>query len=174
MEDQPRAGDLLGVERTGFVSGMIHLGQWIRPSLRPWAKLTHWAYVRTDGGHLIEALTRGVVRSHISKYDGIRTVVIHTNLDPHDLEQANAFADSCVGMDYGWLTDASIGLRNLTPGRGWWFGMTGTQMCSGFCAETQVRGPTIYPAEPGSMQPAELGRHYNVQPKETECRSIVS
>jgi hypothetical protein len=109
---------------------------------------------------LIEALTRGTVRTPLSAYREVEYWIVRTGLEGVDVDQAVAFARSCLGDEYGFLTDLGIGLRFLTPGRGLWFGMSGTEVCSGLVAQAEVRGPVIYPWDPASCSPGDLLRFY--------------
>lgn len=159
---RPSIGDFILVNRQGVVPGLIRLGQWLRPSQRPWARFSHVACIATPDGELIEALTRGVVRSPLSDYRDVSYVLVRAGLDEHDQAQALAFLQSCIGQRYGFLTDIGIALRFLTPGRGLWFGADGTQICSGMAAQMLVRGTANFKSNPASMAPAELGAYYRV------------
>lgn len=157
-----RPGDFVLVERRGLVSAVIRLGQRLRKAQRPWARFSHAAMIVSERGDLVEALTRGVVRSRIEDYAAIPHTLVAAGLDEHDQAQAVAFAESCVGQSYGWLVILGIALRFLTPGRGLWFGEDGTSICSGLVAQALCRGWANFPANPASMSPAELGAFYRV------------
>lgn len=158
-EPAPRPGDFLLVHRPGIVSGLIRWGERLR--LRSGARWSHAAFVE-DTDTVIEALTRGVVRTPISTYADVPHVLVFARLAPVDAEQAVRFAQSCVGREYGWLTVLSIALRFLTPGRGLWFGTSGTSICSGLVAEALCRGWAIFDVEPCAMTPADLADAYGV------------
>jgi hypothetical protein len=150
-------GDILLCNRKGFASWCIRTGETIKLGRK--ARFSHAAiFVKPDG--LVESLTRGVAETSLSVYRGVEYVHIATGLDAHDQAQAVNFALSCVGQKYGWLDDVGIGLRFLTPGRGLWFGMNGTQICSGLCAQAQCRGDKIFTLEPSSISPEELYNEY--------------
>jgi hypothetical protein len=163
-----RAGDLILCHRKGFASWCIRTGEWIK--YRKGAVVSHAAFVETSSmptyGNvappmLIEALTRGVVRTPLSDYRHIEYWIVRTHLQADDQLQAVRFAQSCIGQKYGFSTDVGLAVRFLTPGDGS-FGLLsdGTKICSGFCAQTQVRGWTIYPFEPSDCAPTQLFNFY--------------
>lgn len=149
-------GDFVLLHRPGFVPSMIGLGERLRFGKGHWS---HVAYVITPI-EIIEALARGVERNPLSEYRDIGYVVVHTHMNPLDVEEANAFALSCVGQRYGFFTDFGIALRFLTPGRGLWFGMDGTEICSGLVAQALVRGTANFKVNPASISPTELAAEY--------------
>jgi cell wall-associated NlpC family hydrolase len=155
-------GDFILCHRKGIVSSIIRLGERIR--FRSGDRWSHVAIVENDEW-IIEALTKGVVRSHISVYDKTEKLLVSSGLDEHDRPQAVAFAQSCVGQKYGWLIIFGIALRFLTPGRGLWFGSDGSEICSGLVAQALVRGPKIFKVNPASITPAELAEEYAVPHK---------
>lgn len=150
-------GDFILCHRAGFVSRVIRLGERLR--LRQ-ADVSHAAFCE-NAGTLIEALTRGVKRTPLAAYRHIEYWIVRAGLDPQDQAQAVAFARSCVGEQYGWLTDLGIALRFLTPGHGLWFGSDGTEICSGLVAQAEVRGWVNYPVQPAAISPQELFGFYN-------------
>lgn len=157
-------GDLLFVDRPGFIPGMIKLGQRIRPDLRPWADFAHVVCVYDDRGLAVEALTGGVCWAHTDKYLHVPYVHVATGLDEHDQVQAQDYLRRHVGDRYGFEVDAGIAMRYLTPGRGLWFGLCGTEVCSGLAAQMLTRGDWDFQVNPASMGPAELARAVSVPP----------
>jgi hypothetical protein len=155
----PQPGDFILCHRAGFASSVIRLGERIK--FRPGANWSHAAFVETPDT-VIEALTKGVVRTPLAAYRDIEYVLVRTGLVGDDRQQAVAFAQSCVGQKYGWVTDLGITLRFLTPGRGLWFGMDGTELCSGLVAQALCRGWKIFAVNPAAISPAELGVEYGV------------
>ncbi|MGH2870434.1 MAG: hypothetical protein ACRDNK_23055 [Solirubrobacteraceae bacterium] len=156
-------GDLVFVRRRGPIAWMIQLGQSIRPSLRPWRRLTHVAVVVADGA-IIEARARGVVRSPLSEYADRDRIIVHTGLTGDDLAQALAYLHAQLGERYGLVTFVGTGLRMLTPGRGLWFGGDATQICSGLAATALERGWFVFEQVAASLCPAELARALAVNP----------
>jgi uncharacterized protein YycO len=172
----PEPGDFILCHRKGLASSIIRMGERLR--FRSGARWSHVVFVvqapesGTDpGGHsgwnspgyVIEALTKGVVRTPLSDYDNIERQVVSTHLASTDRAQAIGFAQSCVGQKYGWTVIFACALRFLTPGRGLWFGMNGTEICSGLVAQCLVRGWANFKSNPSSLTPAELAEEYGVQ-----------
>lgn len=158
------AGDLMFVHRHGPVAWIIQIGQSIRPSLRPWRRLTHVAVI-LDPSTVIEARAHGVVRRPLSEYAARDRIIVHTRLTSIDQAQAIAYVRAQLGERYGVLTFLGTGLRMLTPGRGLWFGGDATQICSGLAATMLERGWFVFPGVvAASMCPAELARSLHVDP----------
>jgi hypothetical protein len=155
----PRAGDFILCHRKGFASVMIRWGERIRT--RSGDRWSHAAFIETPET-VIEALTHGVKRNPLTEYTDILYVLVRTDLHGDDQRQAVAFAQSCVGQEYGFTTDLGIALRFLTPGRGLWFGTNGTEICSGLVGQAMVRGWANFPVNPSALSPAELAVYYNV------------
>lgn len=147
-----RAGDFILCHRRGLVSALIRLGERLR--LRR-AEVSHAALCRADG-YVYEALVRGVCVTPLAAYRDVEYWIVRMEMQTTDQRQAIRFARSCVGERYGWLTIVGIALRFLTPGRGLWLGMDGTEICSGLVAEALVRGWSIFRHNPGSLTPQEL------------------
>lgn len=163
QEGTVQAGDFLLCHRKGLSSAIIRWGERIRWGNGHWS---HACYCETPKV-LIEALAHGVTQNPLSEYRDIEYAIVHTNLNQQDEAQATAFAQSCVGQTYGWFTIAGLILRFLTPGRGLWFGMNGTEICSGLVAQAQVRGWVNYPWNPASATPTDLWNFYTKLAKTT-------
>lgn len=154
----PQPGDFILCHRKGLVSAFIRWGERVR--FRPGARWSHAALIDTPDS-VIEALTGGVERTPLRFYRGIEYALVRTGLEPLDAEQAVAFARSCLGQHYGWPAIVGIALRFLTPGRGLWWGLNGTEICSGLVAQALCRGWANFPVNPASLSPAELGEAYH-------------
>ena len=168
-------GDLIFLHRPGPIRAVIHAGQWIRPSLRPWAALTHVACVRgtlnqpawgwASPGTLVEAVFPRVRRAHIDEYRPQQYVHVATHLSAEDQAEAAAYLDHVVGEPYGLLTCAGIAVRMLTPGRGGLvLSREGTGICSGIAACMLERGPYVWDGDATAMCPAELAKALGVKP----------
>lgn len=155
----PQPGDFLLCHRKGFASAVIRWGERIR--FRSGARWSHCALIETPDT-IIEALTKGVVRNPLSNYRHIEYILVRTELSQEDQAQAIAFARSCIGEPYSFLTDFAIAIRFLTPGRGLWFGLNGSQICSGLVAQALTRGWAIFSKNPASISPAEVAQDYRV------------
>src|ERR1035437_1153273 len=119
----PRPGDFILCHRKGLASKLIRAGEYVHE--RQGAVVSHAAFIETPTT-LIEALTRGVVRTPLEDYRDIEYWIVRTGLPPLDQHQAVAFAQSCVGQKYGFVVIFGVALRYLTWGEGLWFGMNGT------------------------------------------------
>ena len=153
----PQPGDFILCHRKGLVSWLIRLGE--RLKFRSGSRWSHACFVETPDT-VIEALTHGVKRTPLSDYHNIEYIIVRTDMGAMDALQAVRFAQSCLGQSYGWLDDIAIAIRFLIPGRGLWFGLNGTEICSGLVAQCLVRGWANFPVNPASMSPAELGEAY--------------
>lgn len=151
-----QAGDFILCHRKGFVSAVIRTGERLRQGGGSWS---HAAYIEGPDT-IIEALTHGVARNPLSIYRHIPYAIVRTHLDPLDAAQANAFAQSCVGQRYGASIIFGIILRYMTPGKGLWFGMNGTEICSGLVAQAEARGWANFPDNPATITPRGLESYY--------------
>lgn len=159
-----QTGDFILIDGNHFVSGLIRFGQRIRfrGKDRPYARFNHAALVVSDSGDIVEALTKGVVKADIGKYDPSQYVLVETHTSPEDQKQILRFADRCVGMEYGWLTIASIFFGVLTGGK-LSVGYQGQSICSGLVARAQERSGAIFDRLPEDIMPADLARYYEVK-----------
>ena len=152
-------GDFLLVHGHTIISRLIQFGEWLR--FRAGDRWTHMATLETSDT-IIEAVAQGVVRTPLAFYDSYDRVLDRSRLDGHDVPQTVTFLRSCLGQPYGVLTFIGIALRILTPGRGLWLGLNGTEICSGLGMQAQTRGWVIPAVDPASMTPAEVAELYGV------------
>lgn len=155
-------GDLLFVHRPSILGWLIRMGQWLRPSLRPWSGYSHVAIITDCGGGLIQALSEGVVRGHIEEYRPRDYVIVHTHLSPDDQHEALNFVEAQLNDSYGWTIFISTALRVLIGRWGLWIGRDKTQICSGLAAQCLERGPYVFDVEAATMCPAELAQALRV------------
>jgi hypothetical protein len=153
-----KPGDFMLTRRKGLVHTLIGLGERIR------FRNAHWTHAAlfVSPTVVVEALSHGVQYTNIACYENVEYLIVKPNLDPLDVAQACAFARSCVGEHYGFATILGIALRFLTPGRGLWFGLNGTEICSGLVAQALCRGWANFRMDPATITPAELGEFYGV------------
>lgn len=163
-QDATRAhvGDLVFVHRPGLITALIRVGQWLRPSLRPWARYTHVAVLVGASGMIIEAHAKGVQVADLTEYRDRDYILVRTGLQGYDVLQAEQFLFRQVGERYGFVIFAGTALRMLTPGRGLWLGMNGTEICSGLAAQALERGWYVFSKLAASLCPAELARELGV------------
>jgi hypothetical protein len=155
-------GDLLlKAGRDGF-SPLVRFGQSLRYPERH-ARYTHVAFVAGRDGELIEATWRGVLRTHLSKYESDEYVFVRIDADEKDRSQALAFAESVADerWGYGYLGIVSVVLWLLTGTR-LWFGLSGTAFCSALGAEADARCGYVWPKPPFAMLPADLAAFFGV------------
>lgn len=168
IAESAQPGDLLLIKTNHFVSKVIRWGQ------RDYGKEAIWNHVAVVVGNrqIVEALTKGVVLSSIDKYleTDVRVLSVKAQLLSPNFNQkhiidtamranARAFACSCVGQSYGWLTIAAIVLKIFTKGR-LGFGISGTSICSGLAARSLERlGYDWNPWDPAELTPAFLASY---------------
>ncbi len=159
-----KPGDILMVRTNHFISRLIRFGQ--RGYGKPASEYNHCA-VCIGNFEIVEALTTGVVRSPISKYptDDVRVLKVISFPDDGKYTTAGdtsmrvnaiAFALSCVGNGYGFLTILAIAIKVLTKGK-IDFNIQGTSICSGLAARSLERlGYNWNPWDPAELTPAYL------------------
>jgi uncharacterized protein YycO len=171
----PRPGEFILTHQRAWTSRCIQWGQRLRFHGRN-RRYTYWnhaALIINAKGDLIEALGSGVVLSNIAKYAPGEYHVVRVQATAADRAQAVAFAQSCLGQQYGRLTILSIALALLTGGR-LSFGLDGQHICSGLVARALERIGEIFDRTPSHITPADLAMHYRVQPPTGEQRQMTS
>ena len=162
-------GDVLLVEGTGFVDGLISVGArvryhgWLslfRPRPADQTRFTHAAVI--CDGFLIEALAKGLKRSPIGKYNGRAAVarldVVRPGVTQAERSAAEAFAWSSLQArdKYGWLSIFSIILEIVTPLKldiSW----DGALICSAFAAQVWEHAGVDLPTHSSlTIMPADL------------------
>lgn len=166
-----KPGDLLLVRTNHFVSKLIRFGQ--RGYGKDAAQWNHVA-IYIGNGEIVEALTSGIVRGYASKYPSsdvralvskakvadAKVVLLGDNtweiLENAMRANAAAFAISCVGEKYGFLTIVAVAFKVLTKGK-IDFNIQGTNICSGLAARSLERlGFNFNPYDPAELTPAYL------------------
>lgn len=107
-----KPGDILLVESSGFLPWLIRLGERIHRR-GPSCRWSHVAVIVSAEGDTIEAQASGVLVSNVAHHPVCQ--VVDTGLSDQDRAQAAAFAVSCLGVRYGYLTILSIALDLLSP-----------------------------------------------------------
>jgi cell wall-associated NlpC family hydrolase len=148
-------GDFLLIKTHHFASRLIRFGQRGYPEAdRQW---NHVALYVGDG-KIVEALTKGVVISFASKYLAADVQLVHPTGSPEERCHAAAFATSCAGEKYGWLTIANLAVKVLTKGK-IDLSHEGTTICSGLVARSLERmGYNFNPYDPAELTPAYLAK----------------
>lgn len=163
-----RPGDLALVHSPPGITGrLIAVGEriawwrlgkdrWPHPDRPPWwgthAALLH--ELTPDGWTTLEAQGDGIGAHWLD--DHASYVVLPAPLDNRGRDKALAFAKRWVGTPYGFLTDVSIGLDQLTP-RAIRFRSRKTLICSEYVARSWECGGWLCPQlDIGQVMPAQL------------------
>lgn len=157
-------GDFILTHRQHLVSRMIRVAQKIRGRERKYSYWSHAAVIVDRDGSLVEAETRGVVRTNLAKYQEreYHLVRIGDSADQRDRAQVAAFAESLVGQPFGFLDLFSVGLSLLT-GAKVNVSYESHLMCSALVARAMERTSALFDDEPAHMLPADLARHYGAE-----------
>lgn len=149
-------GDFILCHRKGFVSACIRIGQRLRyrGAKRKYTFWSHAALVVSPHGDIIEALTKGVKRNHISEYANIEYTLVRVHASHEDQNQVITYANHVLGEEYGWLTILAAGLSML-PGWAITFGVKAHVICSGLVATALERVGYFF-EDPANVMPADL------------------
>ena len=157
-------GDFILTHRKRFISRMIRVAQKIRGRERRYSYWSHAAIIIDRDGSLVEAETKGVVISPLSKYQPAEYHLVHLgdSADERDRQQVAAFARTLVGQPFGFLDMASVTLSLLT-GAKVNISYESHLMCSALVARALERTSALFEDEPAHMLPADLARYYGVE-----------
>lgn len=144
-----QAGDIGAADGTALVSRLIQFGQYIHGD--PFWRWNHIFIVTDSLGNTIEATGRGVTRSNVSEHKNT------VNLGcPADRSKVVEFAESQVGIEYGYLNDVLLGMDCLL---GWKWSWRGDSLiCSELGALALEAGGWTSPIAPSLTMPADLVR----------------
>ncbi|HKV88839.1 MAG TPA: hypothetical protein VJT78_12655 [Candidatus Dormibacteraeota bacterium] len=161
-------GDFILTHGLGWQSSLIRFGQRVRlrgPNRR-FAYWSHAAMIVGADGAIVEAEIGGVERNNLSRYRKVEYHLIRIGLsaEADDRRQAARFALECVGEPYDFLTVVSVAI-SLATGAKLSFGFDAHQICSGLVARALERTWAIFDREPSHIMPADLARHYAVEPR---------
>jgi uncharacterized protein YycO len=161
----PTPGDFILTHGKAWTSKMIRFGQRLRihGGDRAYTHWNHAAIITGSDGSIIEALGGGVARRNITAYEPAEVHLIRIDASDEDRAEAVAFAESCVGLPYGFATIVSIGISLLTGGK-LTFAFDGQHICSGLVARAMERTPAIFNRTPSHVMPADLAKYYGVDP----------
>lgn len=158
-------GDFILTHSKKPLSRLIRFGERIRVHGRDrkYARWSHAALVVDRDGGLIEALGRGVCRTHISKYTDVEYTVVDSHGVLPDRAQSVKFAEYAAAnyQSYGFLTIVSLAFT-LTTGAKFSFYLDGTEICSGLVARALERTGVIFPRDATHCTPADLAKQYAV------------
>ena len=111
---------------------------------------------------------RGAIRSHAGKYRDTEYRLVRIDASSVSRREAVRFAEWAAShrTRYGWLTLVSIFFALLTGGR-FTFHVDGQEICSGVVARALERTGALFCRTPSHIMPAELAKHYGVEPPPT-------
>jgi len=139
-----QVGDvILTHNATSFISKLIRFGQRLRyrGDKSGYAWYNHVAVVVSPDGDLIEALGRGIVKTHASRYDTEFYSYIDVGLNESDRTAVGQYAQrvSDLNSRYGYVQIVAIAISLLTNSK-LQFAVQGQNICSGFAAEALRAG----------------------------------
>ncbi len=158
-----QVGDFLLTYGTHRNAKIIQFGQgWEHGFNNPVRYVNH-AVLCLGGSELAESLADGVVETDISSYHNSNYAIVRTNLNEHDQKQILDYSYSVLTekYGYGWLQIGSIAFSMLT-GFKIFFGVSETEICSGFVAGALRSGGFIWPKPSTHMTPADLALCFDV------------
>lgn len=83
------------------------------------SQYNHAFIIVSEDGDIVEAQPRGAALGNISRYDGERKIFSATNLTGEQREKIVETAISCVGIPYGFLDIAYLGLASAGINWNW-------------------------------------------------------
>lgn len=131
------------------------------------APFAHWSHAAIigEGGTVIEAETRGVERSPITKYrdDEYRLVRLDGELDDAARRRVVAYANGRIGEAFGYLDLMGAAVYLLT---GWPLRLVRKQheICSSLVVRALQRGGLLEELDPAITLPADLAKRFDVRP----------
>lgn len=156
-------GDFVLTHGDAWTSRMIRFGQSLRIHGHD-RKYTYWnhaAMIVGSDGAIVEALGAGVKAGNLSKYVGTTYHVVHIGATAPDRVEAANYAQSQIGIPYGFVTIVSIAFGLLT-GAKFTFDFEGQHICSGLVARALERTEAIFNRSPEHIMPADLAKYYSV------------
>jgi uncharacterized protein YycO len=157
-------GDFILTHRKHLMSRLIRVAQKIRGRERKYSYWSHAAVIIDQEGTLVEAESKGVITSPLSKYhpEEYQLVRLGDSADARDREQVVAFARSVIGQPFGFLDMFSVGLSLLT-GAKLNISYESHLMCSALVAKALERTSALFDDEAAHMLPADLARYYGAE-----------
>ena len=159
-------GDFMVSHRHRTMAGLISQAEKRRfkGADAPFAHWSHAAIIGEDST-VIEAETRGVVRSPITKYrdDEYRIVRLDGELDDVARRRVVEYANGRIGQAFGYLDLLGSGVYLLT---GWPLRLVRKQheICSSLVVRALQRGGLLEELDPAITLPADLAKRFDVRP----------
>jgi hypothetical protein len=160
----PRPGDIiLTHRRRRLMPALIAFAQRRRFTgpRRVFAHWSHCALVVAPDGTLVEAESRGVIRSPLDKYraNEYHLVRMDDRLDDEQRRTAASVADACVGDAFGYAVLCSLMIWLVTGMPVRWH-RRDHQICSGLVATALERAGQRFARPPAFMLPADLAETF--------------
>ena len=131
----------------------------------PDAPYAHWSHAAlvAPGATVIEAETRGVVRSPIAKYREDEYHLVRLDLGAAERDRVVAYAAGRIGEAFGYLDLVGSGVYLLT---GWPLRLVRKQheICSSLVVRALQRGGLLEDLDPAITLPADLAKRFDVRP----------
>jgi hypothetical protein len=156
-------GDFVLTHGDAWTSRMIRFGQALRihGDDRKYTFWNHAALIVGPDGSIVEALGAGVKAGTLSKYFGTTYHIVKIEATAADRAQVVRYAESQVGIPYGFLTIVSIAFGLMT-GAKFTFDFEGQHICSGLVARSLERTDAIFNRSPEHIMPADLAKYYSL------------
>ncbi len=131
----------------------------------PDAPYAHWSHAAIIGedATVIEAESRGVVRSPIAKYKDDEYRLVRLDLDPAARRRVVEYANGRIGQAFGYLDMLGSTLYLLT---GWPLRLVRKQheICSSLVVRALQHGGLLEELDPAITLPADLAKRFDVRP----------
>ncbi len=153
-------GDFILTHRQGTIPRLIRIGERRRYGSGE-AYWSHAALIVGADGSLVEAESKGVVRSPLSKYRPreYQVVRMQNRLDEAARQRAVAYANGRIGAAFGYLVMAALSIWLLTGIR-ISAAREDHQICSGLVAHAYQEAGLDVGGDPTFMLPADLARRF--------------
>ncbi len=131
----------------------------------PDAPYAHWSHAAIVGedSTVIEAETRGVVASPITKYRDDEYRIVRLDLDADVRNRVVAYANGRIGQAFGYLDLLGSGVYLLT---GWPLRLVRKrhEICSSLVVRALQQGGMLEELDPALTLPADLAKRFDVRP----------
>lgn len=161
----PVPGDFILTHRHHWVAGLISQAQ-TRRFKGADAVYAHWSHaaVVAEDATVVEAETRGIERSPITKYrdDEYHLVRLDKELDEAARERVVSYAISRIGQAFGFLDMLGGGIYLFTglPVR---IVRRNHEICSSLVVRALQRGGLVEDLDPAVTLPADLAKWFDVR-----------
>ena len=157
-------GDFILSHRHRTMAGLISQAEKRRfkGADAPYAHWSHAAIVGADRT-VIEAESRGIVRSPITKYGDDEYRLVRLELDDNARSRVVGYANGRIGQAFGYLDLAGSTVYLLT---GWPLRLVREQheICSSLVVRALQHGGLLEELDPAITLPADLAKRFDVRP----------